>query len=55
MLYQENTLEPKKMLHNKWRGPRGRPQTRWIDQIRKDKEMIEKNWEEYKKTGSGEN
>jgi hypothetical protein len=39
---------PKKMLHIKMKGnlPRGRPKTRWIEQIRKNMEMREKNWEE---------
>ena len=32
---------PKKLLHTKMevKWPRGRPKTRWIDQIRKDIEM----------------
>ena len=29
--------------------PIGRPRTRWIDQIRKDKEMRGEIWEEIKK------
>ena len=46
---RENT---KKMLQ-KWRGkrPRGRPRTRWIDQIRKDIEMRRENWEEIQELG----
>ena len=42
---------PKKMLHTKMeeKQPRGRPRTRWLDQIRKDIELRGENWEEYKK------
>jgi hypothetical protein len=33
---------------------RGRPRTRWINQIRKDVETREENGNKYKKTGRGE-
>ena len=38
----------KKMLHTKIEGKqsRGRPRTRWIDQIRKDLEIRGENWKE---------
>ena len=33
--------------------PRGRPRTKWIDQIKKDIEMRGKIGKKYRKTGSG--
>ena len=47
----------KKMLHTKMEGkpPRGRPRTRWIDQIRKDVEMRGENWEEILENRKWEN
>ena len=37
---------PKKMLHTKMEGkePKGKPRSRWINQIRKDIDMREENW-----------
>ena len=50
-----NQRIPMKILHTKMEGKRvrGKPRTRWIDQIRKDIEMRVENWgKKYKKTGS---
>ena len=43
----------RKILHTKMeqKGPRGRPQTRLTDQIRKDIEMRGRNWEEIQEIG----
>ena len=48
---EERIDVPKKMLHTKMEGirPRGRPRTRWIDQIKKDIEMGGANLEEIQK------
>ena len=45
------------MVHTKIEGkmPRRKPRTRWIDQIRKDKKMREKNWEEIEENRKWEN
>ena len=45
------------MLHRKIEGklPRGRPRTRWLDQIRKDIEMRGENWEEIQESRKLEN
>ena len=45
------------ILHDNLTGkrPRGRPRTRWIDQIRKDIKIIGENWEEIKENRKWEN
>ena len=47
MLMGEERI-PKKILHKKMEGksPRGKPRTRWINQIIKAIEMRGENWEE---------
>ena len=47
----------KKMLHTKMeeKQPRGRPRTRWIDQIRKDIEKRRENWEVIQENRKWEN
>jgi hypothetical protein len=41
---------PKKMMEMKLRGrrPRGRPRTRWMDQIKRDMEKRGKKWMQVK-------
>jgi hypothetical protein len=42
---------PKKILEMKLRGrrPRGRPRTRWMDQVKRDMERRGKNWTQVQK------
>ena len=48
---------PKEMLYTKMEGklPRGKPQTRWTDEIRKYIQMRGENWEEIQENRKLEN
>ena len=56
-MWMEEERIPQKMLHTKMerKQPRGKPKTRWIDQIRKDIEMRGENWEEIQENRNWEN